>query len=85
MALIFPGDPDSADDDSSSESFPTVWVEPIGTASDGSETTFIFNEIDSGDVALFGDEPTGTVAVTTCECRSNSSATVHFDSDYHCM
>ncbi|KAF9068912.1 hypothetical protein BDP27DRAFT_1421541 [Rhodocollybia butyracea] len=32
--------------------FPTpvsVWVDPIGTASDGSETTFVYHEIDSGD------------------------------------
>ncbi|KAJ4477271.1 hypothetical protein J3R30DRAFT_3404651 [Lentinula aciculospora] len=63
--LLLPSDDGSGDTDSLSIPSPTAWVDPLGTASDGSETTFIYNEIDSGDAALFGDVLTGTEVVTT--------------------
>ncbi|KAJ3714876.1 hypothetical protein DFJ43DRAFT_1103116 [Lentinula guzmanii] len=63
--LPLPSDDGSGDIDSLSIPSPTAWVDPLGTASDGSETTFIYNEIDSGDAALFGDAQTGTEVVTT--------------------
>jgi len=65
LSLFFPADPDSGSDDSSPLPTPTVWADPIGTASGGSETTYVINEIDSGDAALFGDVQSGTTVVTT--------------------
>lgn len=73
LTLAFPADPDSESDGGSLPS-PTIWADPIGTASDGSATTYILNEIDSGDVALFGDVQTGTNVVTTGEYRRISQA-----------
>ncbi|KAJ3794621.1 hypothetical protein GGU11DRAFT_795466 [Lentinula aff. detonsa] len=62
---LLPSDDGSGDTASVSIPSPTAWVDPLGTASDGSETTYIYNEIDSGDAALFGDAQTGTEVVTT--------------------
>ncbi|KAJ3777156.1 hypothetical protein FB446DRAFT_204926 [Lentinula raphanica] len=63
--LPLPSDDGSGVTDSISIASPTAWVDPIGTASDGSETTFVYNEVDSGDAAIFGDVQTGTTVVTT--------------------
>ncbi|KAJ3881019.1 hypothetical protein F5051DRAFT_135120 [Lentinula edodes] len=63
--LPLPPDDGSGETDSLTIPTPTAWVDPLGTASDGSETTFLYNEVDSGDAALFGDVQTGTEVVTT--------------------
>ncbi|KIK70598.1 hypothetical protein GYMLUDRAFT_32642 [Collybiopsis luxurians FD-317 M1] len=56
---------DTSDGDSFTIPTPTAWVNPLGTAADGSETTFLYNEVDSGDAGLFGDVQSGTTVVTT--------------------
>ncbi|KAH7877212.1 hypothetical protein F5879DRAFT_1056097 [Lentinula edodes] len=63
--LPLPPDDGSGETDSLTIPSPTAWVDPLGTASDGSETTFLYNEVDNGDAALFGDVQTGTEVVTT--------------------
>ncbi|KAF9059422.1 hypothetical protein BDP27DRAFT_1371508 [Rhodocollybia butyracea] len=50
----------------------SFWVDPVGTASDGSETTYLYHEIDSGDAFLFGDFAS-TVATTSFTMIASAS------------
>ncbi|KAF5366939.1 hypothetical protein D9757_010837 [Collybiopsis confluens] len=65
---------DSTDSDAFSIATPTAWANPIGTAADGSETTFLYNEIDGVEGGLFGDIPTGTATVATTSFTVVASA-----------